>query len=280
MYVYVVTSAYTTENGVIKIGLTIHPVHRLRQYDTGDAPGIGLEKRYAGLWLTTATSRAELYAIEAEIHSHFADRRLPRENDRNSEWFRVTYEEVAAFLASHPRIQHRVPDEEVALIQTKARQAPTKEERAANREERDLIADQEERLEEVLSLREKFLATFVPGGIFRDNQVELWTLFETLTLSHLTEMYSAIVQWPTGTGKTIAILMLAVLSAEWCRRNNTIFRFLLIAPKNDIFNTIMPVIKKLKEFDTFNCFYAATRGQSRSGEPAWWWTLAASSVLW
>lgn len=251
MYVYVVASAYTTKNGQIKIGLTIHPVHRLRQYNTGDAPGIGLEKRYAGLWLTTAMTRAELHAIEAEIHTHFADRRLLRENDRNSEWFRATYEEVATFLAGHPRIQHRVSDEEVALIQTKAKRAPTKEERDTAREERELIAEQEERLEEQPSLREKFLATFVPGGIFRENQTELWTLFETLTLSQLTEMYSAIIQWPTGTGKTIAILMIAVLSAEWCRRNTIIFRFLLIAPKNDIFITIMPIINKLKEFDTF-----------------------------
>ena len=54
MYVYVLHSEFTDKNGLKKLGLTIHPVHRMRQYDIGDAPGVGLEKRYEGLWSRTS----------------------------------------------------------------------------------------------------------------------------------------------------------------------------------------------------------------------------------
>ena len=267
MYVYVVTSAYTTENGVIKIGRTIHPVHRLRQYDIGDAPGLGLEKRYAGLWLTTATNRAELHAIEAEIHTHFADRRLRRENDRNSEWFRVTYEEVAAFLAGHPRIQHRVPDEEVALIQTKARQALTKEERKGALEEEDLRLDQKELLEKdtqvmsthLLTLYLKFLHIFLGGHQPRRVQAELWTLFAVICSTPEDICYKGIIQWPTGVGKTIAILMLIVIAKDRCERRGGTYRGLFISPMTDILDTITKEFEKLSHFGI--TFYDGSHAQ-------------------
>ena len=48
-YIYCVFSEQTDKNGLKKLGLTIHPVHRLRQYAIGDAPGCGLDKNYNSL---------------------------------------------------------------------------------------------------------------------------------------------------------------------------------------------------------------------------------------
>ena len=268
MYVYVITSSYTIKNGLIKIGLTIHPVHRLRQYDTGDAPGIGLEKRYAGLWLTTATNRAELHAIEAEIHNRFADQRISRENDRSSEWFRTTCEEVAAFLEGHTRIQHCIPADEVALIQTKARQAPTKEERGALREERAFVEEQEERVVDAtindstilpLTLYMKFLHIFLGGHQPRRVQAELWILFAAICSTPEDICYKGIIQWPTGVGKTIAILMLIVIAKDRCERRGGTYRGLFISPMTDILDTITDEFEKLSHFGI--TFYDGSHAQ-------------------
>jgi superfamily II DNA or RNA helicase len=98
------------------------------------------------------------------------------------------------------------------------------------------------------SLLNQFLTTFLPGGKLRRHQQELWAIFESMCESQEELSYRGIVQWPTGTGKTFALLMLLLLSADRCKRNGRIFRGLLVAPKNDIFNTIMAHIRKLKDF--------------------------------
>jgi hypothetical protein len=259
-YLYIIVSAYTDSQNLIKIGLTIHPVHRMRQYDIGDAPGVGLEKRYYGLWRTSAKSKAELHAIEKKVHDFFASDRQPRENERSSEWFRLAAEKAAAFIGALPGILERIPDEEVANIQTKSKKPATKEEREAVREEKDFMEEQEDALvtpteaeAEIPTLREKFLAVLLAKRSFRMNQAELWDEFSDLCDSPGPLNYKGIVQWPTATGKTIALLMLFVISAERCKRMGLVFRGLLVAPKNDIFNTIMKHIHLLSHFGIIVC---------------------------
>jgi superfamily II DNA or RNA helicase len=100
------------------------------------------------------------------------------------------------------------------------------------------------------SLKEKFFKTFLPGKLPRRIQDELWDIFEAICHddSLLQTMYAAIVQWPTGTGKTIAMLLLIVLAKEHAKRQGKIYRGLLISPRNDIFNTISGEFNKLSEF--------------------------------
>ena len=254
-YIYCVHSKHTDEHGLKKLGLTIHPVHRMRQYDIGDAPGVGLEKRYEGLWQVNATDRQDHHTVEAELHSHFADRRQPRENGRSSEWFQVSFEEVEAFMSCNPRVIRRIPTDEIAIIERQVRAPRTREDRITEREERELIEDQEDRLlePEVLTLKQRFLNTFLPGKQFRRNQEELWIELEKLAIRELTEMYRGIVQWPTGTGKTFALLMIIVILSDKYTKQGHIFRGLLVAPKNDIFNTIIHHIRKLNEFGITVC---------------------------
>lgn len=116
-YIYCVYSELTNSKGLKKLGLTIHPVHRLRQYAIGDAPGCGVDKEYDSLWLIDVKTRAELREMEHILHTHFAHRR-----QGTTEWFKVTYEEVAAFMASPQKFKiQQVSFEEVRTINTKVR---------------------------------------------------------------------------------------------------------------------------------------------------------------
>jgi superfamily II DNA or RNA helicase len=125
---------------------------------------------------------------------------------------------------------------------------------------RDLTLTEKEELEtenksirkvgEQLSFKQKFFSTFLPkGAVPRRIQSELWDLWEKICSGvDETGIYKGIVQWPTGTGKTVAMLILIVLAAERCKRLGIIYRGLLVTPKNDIFNTISSEFNKLSAF--------------------------------
>ena len=49
-FLYCVSSTYTDAHGLRKLGCTTCPVERMRQYNTGDPPGVGLEKRFDAIW--------------------------------------------------------------------------------------------------------------------------------------------------------------------------------------------------------------------------------------
>ena len=249
-YVYCVFSEHTDARGLKKLGLTIHPVHRLRQYAIGDAPGCGLDKQYNALWRIEARTRAELREMENILHTYFSDRR-----QGTSEWFRVTFEEVAAFMNSPQKFKlQQVSFDEVKMINTKYKE-PVKEEEKAEYEQENTLRKEQEVIpvKKIETLSEKFLRVFLKNGSFRMNQDELWKIYTALCESPSPLKYKGIVQWPTATGKTLAFLMLFVISAERCKKMGIIFRGLLVAPKNDIFNTIMKHINLLSQFGITVC---------------------------
>ena len=92
----------------------------------------------------------------------------------------------------------------------------------------------------VISLKQKFFNLSLGNKLPRRVQNELWDIFEKICDDDevLAKRYSGIVQWPTGVGKTIAILILIILACERCKRKNTIYRCLMITWKNDIWDTI------------------------------------------
>ena len=98
------------------------------------------------------------------------------------------------------------------------------------------------------SLYDKFCKVFLSNKVPRRIQSELWNIFSKITNQDKNVSYKGIVQWPTGTGKTIAILMKIVLAKEWCERNNIVYRGLFVSPKNDILDTISQHFNKLSEF--------------------------------
>jgi superfamily II DNA or RNA helicase len=244
-YIYCVFSEYTDKNGLKKLGLTIHPVHRLRQYAIGDAPGCGLDKNYNGLWKIEVRSRAELREMESILHSYFAERR-----QGTSEWFRVTFEEVDAFMKLPQKFKVvEVSFDEVKLINTKYKEPMSEIERDSFEEEDELRREQEARpVKKVETLYEKFLRVFLPGKLPRRIQIELWDLFQEICRNPEHLSYRAIIQWPTGVGKTIATLMLIVIAAGRCKTRGEIYRGLFVSPKNDIIDTISKDFNKLSEF--------------------------------
>ncbi|NBP65586.1 MAG: DEAD/DEAH box helicase, partial [Bacteroidetes bacterium] len=235
----------TDARGLKKLGLTIHPVHRLRQYAIGDAPGCGLEKHYNGLWKIEVNSRAELREMEAILHNYFADRR-----QGTTEWFRVTFEEVSSFMNSPQKFKvKQVSFDEVKLINTKYKEPINNNEQKEYDDENEVRKEQEARpVKSAETVYEKFLRVFLPGKLPRRIQTELWGLFQEICRNPEHISYRAIVQWPTGVGKTIATLMLIVIAAERCKARGEIYRGLFVSPKNDIIDTISKDFNKLSEF--------------------------------
>jgi superfamily II DNA or RNA helicase len=244
-FLYCISSIYTDKNGMKKLGLTVHPVHRMSVFNTGDAPGIGLEKRYDGLWQVNAKSTAELHSLEQHLHTHFSSVRQTRAG-KNTEWFAVSFQEVEAFLNSQSYVIRQLSIDEVNIIQAKS--------------EYNTAVDMNDFMEEAkliatapsvgVSLKEKFFTTFLPGRIPRRIQNELWDIMsrncEDDTL--VDTMFSGIVKWPTGVGKTIAMLLIFVLIKERSVRLGQIYRGLLVTRRNDIFKTISSEFHKLSEF--------------------------------
>lgn len=254
-FLYCVSSTYTDQNGSKKLGLTIHPVHRMSVYNTGDSPGIGLEKKYDGIWQVNAKSKTELLKLEKHLHVHFDSRRKRKPNGNNTEWFSISFEEVATFMDAQTYVIRQLSIEEINIIQEKSDCVLSMEDSANYMEELNLIAEQKAIADSstniINTLKNEFFETFLPGGIPRRVQNELWDLWENICNQHT--KYKGIVQWATGTGKTIALLMLFVLSANASKNNGQIFRGLLIAPKNDIFDTIIHHIRKLSKWDIIIC---------------------------
>jgi superfamily II DNA or RNA helicase len=248
MFIYLVSSAYTDTHGQKKLGLTIHPVHRMRQYNIGDAPDIGLEKKYDALWLVNATTKHQLKYIENIVHTHFQSQRNRRRNGSPTEWFNVTLEQVRDFISRQGFFLREFTLDEVREITKKAEREPLESETQEIEEEVSLIREEVENLPE--TLKQKFFNAFLPGKIPRRIQDELWDIFEKICNDDLllATIYKGIVQWPTGTGKTIAMLLIFVLAKERSVRLGKIYRGLLVSPKNDIFNTISSEFNKLSEF--------------------------------
>ena len=253
-FLYCVSSVYTDKHETKKLGLTIHPVHRMRVYNTGDAPNIELEKRYDGLWQVNAKSRAELLNLEKHLHTHFSSVRQTRAG-KNTEWFAVSFEEVDAFLKSQTYVIRQLSIEEIHIIQAKSECETPLEEMNDFVTETNLIAEQNvvtTKSTPAPTLKEDFFATFLAtGNIPRRIQNELWDLWEKICETK--PKYRGIVQWATGSGKTIALLMLFVLSANAAKKRGQIFRGLLIAPTNDIFGTIIHHIRKLSKWGILVC---------------------------
>jgi hypothetical protein len=247
MYIYCVHSKATDVEILKKLGLTIHPQHRLRQYRIGDAPGLNLQKKYEGLWRIKGKTKLALRQAEMDLHTHFASKRLQADDGGSSEWFKVTFEEVVAFLDTHPMIDCRLTEEEIAQIHTKVSQPRVS---ADETDEAEELAFMKETLTEMPAetLYEKFCRIFLKGRLPRRVQKELWYIFTELCSSPDPLKYAGIVKWPTGVGKTIGQLMLIIIAADRCKRLGQVYRGLFVSPKNDILDTITHDFKQLKEF--------------------------------
>lgn len=242
-------TAIVTENGwqgVVKNGSTWHVANRKSGALTyfPEEPVfqhiIVLSKEYF-------TNSSDLYKLDAQFVEFLREKNLSQYHVvRNGglEWFLsscpVSYLSlrleflsklhipVTAVLESDPFPIRDLTGEEIEKLQVEEKEALEKS--------------------SVYSSFHKFCKIFLPGKLPRRIQKELWKKYSKFIEDDTCEPIKGIVQWPTGCGKTIAILMMIVLSKEYAVKNNKIYRGLFVSPKNDILDTISGNFTKLSQF--------------------------------
>ena len=247
-YIYILTSPYRQSNNRRKIGLSTLPHHRLNTYLTGccDLDELHFEKLYQ----VRVSSLAELRAIEAMMHLQFESYR------RRREWFELESPEpvhnficlLPAFiqectLADIQDLQHSHVDMKREEQLMNLRPEPNPE---PNPEPEPIQATINEKLPARNPQKGYFDHMLEPGQVPRRIQSELFDAFWEKTAT--SDAYKGIVQWPTAVGKTIGTLSLFFISFMRCLSQGKIWRGLLIAPQNDILNTIIEPIKKLEKW--------------------------------
>uniref|UniRef100_A0A6C0HMH2 Helicase ATP-binding domain-containing protein n=1 Tax=viral metagenome TaxID=1070528 RepID=A0A6C0HMH2_9ZZZZ len=230
-YIYALLDSFRN----VKLGCTEYPVHRLAVYRTGDAPGH--EKEYYAVWEVNADTFRSMLSIERAVHRRFLKDRMYRRTGRSTEWFTTPLTVLDEWMAAQPFVTCRLSPSELEDIRRNAETASPSEISTANEEDRVL--------DEIDST---FFSKFLPGNVPRRIQQELWTIFENVCDNHPGGLYKGIVQWPTGVGKTIAMLIMIVLAAERFKRMGKVYRCLLVSPKNDILKTLISQLEQLRFF--------------------------------
>lgn len=233
-YIY----ALINHHGNIKIGCTQYPVHRLSVYTTGDAPGT--EKEYHAVWEVKASTFRSMLGIERTVHIQFFKDRMKRNDGRSSEWFTTSPAILDAWMNVQTFVIRQMSSDELTDIKHQSAYIPRSD-------ATDAITNEDSAILEI-DTETKFFATFLQGKFPRRVQKELWRVFEDVCDQHHGSLYKAIIQWPTGVGKSIAMLIMIVLAAERCNRMGKIYRCLLISPKNDILKTLVPQLEGLRLF--------------------------------
>lgn len=233
-YIY----ALVNQRENIKIGCTQYPVHRLRVYTTGDAPGD--EKHYAGVWLTTTSAFYQLLNIEQRTHLNFEKLRMKRHTGQLTEWFNVTIDNLSEWLNSQKFISRQLTAGEIEDIR---RESLTD----ATSESKKLLESEDESFSNGNRLDE-FVKYFSPAGSsLRRVQTELWFKFKDICDSDLTQ-YRGVIQWPTGVGKSIALCMLIILASDKCKDSESTYRGLLVIPNLDIIASLGKYFGILQKF--------------------------------
>jgi hypothetical protein len=196
-YLYVLASQYTSSYGLVKVGCTLYPIHRMYTYNTGDAPGIGLEKGYLGLWEVEIADLNALKKLEACLHRQFHTfRKRQLKSGLWTEWFECSVDSIRSFLVTQPFTNRELSISEVAEIHKRAEKATCASDPEME-DELDLIDEQKKGLfnliNPILSLRnsvlyfflEKFRVEFrLNCGIYFQNSVKL------LNFKDIAELFS------------------------------------------------------------------------------------------
>jgi len=246
-YIYILTSPHKSSVHRRKIGLTTLPHHRMNTYLTSccDLDELYFERLYH----VKVSGVEELRDIEAKMHEHFGPLR------RRREWFELdSPDPVGEFIQNHPSFSKECALNDVKDLQYSKESMKREKQLVQKQEEQE--QEQEQEQEEIASasipVKEDLICEYfshmLPLGSLlpRRIQSELFCAFLKKTAEN--EKYTGIVQWPTAVGKTIGMLSLLYISFSRRSSEGKIWRGLLIAPQNDILNTIMDSIKRLEKW--------------------------------
>lgn len=127
------------------------------------------------------------------------------------EWFSLAFDDVQAFMTSQPWFIRQLSIHETKVMKEKPRTDTSAKD---------------------------FFEVFLGENKPRPHQLALW---ETCKDS----IKSGVVQWPTGSGKTLATIMLVYLKYLKCKSS---YRGLVLAPQNNILDTVASHYRLLKRF--------------------------------
>ena len=223
---------------VLKIGTTFHPEDRKFHYVTGNVNPVKYSRvfRLDPICFKTRDSLYKLDSVQFPIYLHSRNHGSLKVNGGGGTEFYLKSDLVPELMRSfldfkNIRILEEIVDDPYTI-------------RNSTPKNSKLIY--EEDIEQSETLFQKFKNTFLPEKPFRRIQMELWDRFETVCDSQ--EHYRGIVQWPTGTGKTIGMLMMIVLAANKCEQDGKIYKGVIVTTKNDIFDTISKHFNNLRLF--------------------------------
>lgn len=245
-FIYCMVSDYTLTKNIRKIGYTTNPIKRIQSGNTCIPPIPGFRNFYECIWEMNLSSIQELEATESLVHKHFEHLRL-KDGDEWTEWFMIDFDLIKSYISSLEYVKATIRDiNSIGLIESKPKNEIVKSEISQLTKSIYEKISQEDALQSALSRQEDFFQTFLPVDAKpRKIQSELWTIFSKILIE--CQSYRGIIQWATGTGKTVATMMLFYLIATSKTKTHP-FRALLIAPTNDIFETIMKHIRKLSRW--------------------------------
>ena len=251
---YVVNSKTKKLIEIIKIGTSYHIANRKSGYSTAWPSKpiynfvIVLDK--------DSISSSDLYKLDAEFLSYIKSKNLDIyhiEEDGGKEFYDTTCPTTYLTL-----LKDFLTFKKLSII--KIIEDDPFPIRDLTSEEKSIIEDEDKQIkvvkeELVVTLKQKFFTTFLYGKVPRRIQDDLWDIFESICNNDklLSKIYKGIVQWPTGTGKTIAMLLMIVLIKERCVRLGRIYRGLLLSRTNDIFDTIKKNFTNLSKFGIKVC---------------------------
>ena len=251
-YIYILTSPHKCRISRRKIGLTTLPHHRMNTYLTSccDLDELYFEKLYH----VRVSGVEELRELEGKLHAHFDTLR------RRREWFELdSPDPVGEFIRTHASFSKECTLNDVKDLQY-SKESVKREKRLIQEQQQQEQQQQQQQEQEPVPLLvpvplpvkkdliiEYFSHMLPPGALLpRRIQSELFCAFLGKTAEN--EKYTGIVQWPTAVGKTIGMLSLLFISFSRRSSEGKIWRGLLIAPQNDILNTIMDSIKRLEKW--------------------------------
>jgi len=246
-YIYILTSPYKKTIPRRKIGLTTLPHHRLQTYMTSccDVDELYFEKLYR----VRVPGVEELRDIEGKLHAHFDTLR------RRREWFELdSPDPVDKFIRNHASFSKECTLNDVKDLQY-SKESVKREKRLIKQQQQKQQHQQKQEpgplpvpVQHKNDLITEYFSHMLPPGSMlpRKIQSELFRAFLEKTSKN--EKYTGIVQWPTAVGKTIGMLSLLFISFSRRSSEGKIWRGLLIAPQNDILNTIIDSIKRLEKW--------------------------------
>lgn len=197
------------------------------------------------------TSASDLYILDSEFVEFLKAKQCHQyyiQNGGGKEWFSLSCPKSYLDLRIEFLKEKQIPI--VAILTDDPfpiRDLSEDEKNILEKEEKTIHTKKKSVLVE--TLYEKFCRLFLPGKVPRRIQSELWTAFSKILKNTENIHYKGIIQWPTGCGKTIGILMTIVLTKEWCEQRGILYRGLFVSPKNDILDTISTHFDKLAEFN-------------------------------